>query len=1071
MKIKCFNKQCPEEKEVFKLKGIHVAREKSGKFNKKTIYITAVIFSLLFFLPVRSVMAESTEQNLSKVIHFFEQKKPPRLAKPGSIYEGPGGQIAVYDKHLHKFEFFPARRGKTLDWESFIDQEARAHKFKRWGLGEGLQGAWADSETFWCYDPKIATGSDTVFMFNLFDPADTMVLPGPIEDIKFKPDAWYIQRPPDKFEKRQPVYRGDIIDTAQFTAEGNFVGQLANGSYVFRVENRVYLYRDENDTSQKSFSGLRAVQTAGKYIYVLLAEGKILKLNRNFEEKFSFEIIGNFNFRDFVLTGGSAYFTARSGLYKADLDESERSFFYATATVQLKEVSKSEVKLFDKSKKRAQRIWSDSEEIYLWQNGRSRVVSVHEEGLTQAKKVKDESSIPLLAFQYFQSPHTTWDGRVLYYYFPREQLVESYDKRGGIKRKTFLENPPEYLENVQFTGAGQDYILMGGELLKSSGEKVKAFAVYNWSGKLQRIFQPEHPAEDNLAPQPEGYPHYEYSGGELVYAFYSDHIQTYDLYGYPGQKIGDLVYPEDIARYGNKLYVLDGRGYRLSQQTGIKSPNIRFASSSALGNIEEGYRAADDDIILSVSSRDKNFLTRYNPQELKTNKFLEHPQKSLRYPVVSGQSDTIYFWGTEPQNNEFQLYRFDSKRYVAEELDYSENLRARAGFDDYKNILLVPREPDESDTNLFSYFDVSTGTSGIIKNTRDLELLISAEQYGYRGVKKEKGSYEIVDGVVKGDPDSGFLQWEEGDTYFRVNYPVQQFDIIEDKFLLALKENPRQTGLYYWPAGSKNGQDTRVTPKNYFSGYGKLRWLDYSSNKKILLWSGANRGRLVNSYSTPPEPGGVAGEVIQESPGTAEGVKLLTQPGGQITTTNSGGNFTLDGVQTGYLEIYPPSYRHHFEQPLEVLVNPAEYTVNQAVALYPLEELGLLERGLENYRRSKFGRARIALEAFRSLVGEGPYFSWTARPLLEVYRSEENTRGMYQLYSDNSAAFDSDEKYLLWNRLEKSNQERKILNELLQTLAGGERRIVKYILWRNLFLQGKTEPGKYLRYPLPAGSN
>lgn len=1032
----------------------------SGGGNLLVIILCLAGFFSLVIIP-RDLRAGPVQDT----VNFLESDTPTKLVNPESVRVSRAGTVAVWDSHLQDFQFFTSGDSPEISWDKFLNKEEQVRKFERWNVTGKREGVWTDTTSFWYYDPEVAARADSVYFFNIRHPADTFALSGPIKSFITGEEYWLIQHSNGVVEKREPVPGGDILNTALVETEAKLVGKIDTDSFIFRDQETIFLYNREGEEIRRvNYNGLRAVKTVNEFVYILLEEGRILKLDKDFNEDFAFNFVDDFTFRDMAFYDETVYIVAEEGLYLTELNESGRSFFYAGASVYLSEICAAGESFLKKSPGTANRIWSGGENIYLWDGDRSREVPLSAGKFNGRGEFIKESRVPLTAFQYFQSPHTTWDGDTLYYYFPDEQLVEAYDSRGSVAKSVILEQSREYINNTKFLGASKKNILFSGELIRSSGQKNRAIIVYDWDGELQRILQPVHPAEENIPPQPDTYPRFEYTGGDLIYDLYSNHIQTYDLYGYPSQKIGGLLYPRDVTVDQEGLYILDARGYRVIRREQPAPRHVRFATSSEQPPINEALMTGPGEAIITVGPPDKAYLARYEAEEQEIRKILEHPTRSLRYPVASG-GDTIYFWGEKQTRRESLLYRFDSQRYVASEMGYSEAIREPVDFDNRKNILLVPRKLGPSDTLAYAYFDPQSETEGIIRNSQNLELILPEGPTGYTGVIKSGDKFEITGGFLEGEPATGPLYWRSTDTYLEVDDPVKQLVFLENKFLLAQEEGSAQTRLLtysFLPADRAGGGPGK---NSYFTGYGQLRWLEYGEEQCLLLWKSAGFGRLVNTYSSPPKTGGIAGNVDLDVPGTAEGIEILTEPGGQMTKTNTGGEFTLNGVQTGYLKVFPPSSRYHFEQPLVVRVNSAQYTVDQRASLRSVEELGLLERGLKNYRNSELSRARIAMEAFRSMVESGPYFTWTARPLFEIYRAENNINGLRLIYENHPRVFSSTEQYRFWKRLKSGEKAEELLKSLLSRVHGLEKNIIAYKLWRKQFLE-KGTMNKYLSPPL-----
>jgi hypothetical protein len=1027
--------------------------------NRFSKYIIALLIILsLYFVP--GVFAGRPER---KTYEFFPTEAPVYLQNLSSIYVGEKGKLAALDSKSQKIQILPADVGQLPEflsggiWSDFFDEYRMTEFVSGWAPGGDITGFWDGQGRFWYYDLRAARKNNR-FTVKEATGDRTVILNGPVVSVIPIGTHWVIQNKGEIFSRWDPESEQGLVDTFSIEVEGKLMAVSSDEHYFSRQDETLYVYKDGELLNKRKISGLKAADYQSGFLYVLKTEGSILRLNRKLGLEFTFDFISVPDLVDFAIKDDLAYLVGPDGLYHTRLNESGRSFFSSSVMIGLQKVSASFENIL-KAENRIERLWVGKETYFLAADGTISRGVLHDSPPKMTRKKVNEDEIPLVVFQFFQSDNTFWNGNRLYYYFPGENAVEAYDRRGQVLEQVELKLESERdIQNIDFLGANDELILLEGEMIFPGKGYSPIIIVFDWEGELQRIFSLHYPAGHQRVFQRKPYPFLRFDGKGSIYSLQDSFIQEFDLYGYPRRIISGLDYPKDLMIDEEQLLIVDAGGWRLTSRD-LKEPvNIRFATPPEQLTVLDAIEAGDDKILIAgLDESGSAIIYEYEPGSGQYRRALRHPVMDLRHPFVSEGADTLFFWGKNEESEDI-LYNSDLKRYAATSTGFEADSRGGGLYLEDKGIFLVPVSNGEKSE--MSYEVLSGEVRNPLLNSRDLIDIEKGGFAGYYGAVRTGTGTLLVSGYLERENDTGPWIWQVDEKIKFIDSPVNQIVNKNGILYLALEKN-KSTQLAELDLSSRS--DTNLKIK--LEAYGSLRWVTTGDDRALILQRQKKQwGRLLFVSFGPFERGGLRGTISADEPVDLGGIELVVQPGGKLIRTDVGGGFSFDGVGDGYVQIFPTSYRYHFRRPYSAFVHAGEFNVNLRPELYPTEPLSWLERGRQKFQEQSYRVALIAFKAFRTLAGGGPYHDWGTAMLEEIYWRQENFEELGGLYREKSDYFSPEEKHRLLKKTSDRNLKVDLMKDLLPFSNYKQQELINY---RLLLLKTQQDAGLDFIFPPP----
>lgn len=1007
-------------------------------------------------------------------VRFFETDTHPVLANPGFVRVGPEGTLVVWDRTFQQFFYGNASdsagtdtgsfRPDSVEFEELLNGLHRGRLLSDWQLTNEPEGFFDGEGTFWFYDPRLADVSDTFSVYSRHPTNRTSRVSGPVRSMVPAGDQVIVQSAADtSFVRRDPYSEDEVVDTASYSIEGRLVGFTPDGRYLTQSGGTLRSFEGGEQLDSRTFSSIRDVGVHRNGLYVLSGDGELVRLDRQLTAQYTFFLPVEHSYRSLAVRGDTLYVTARSGLYRAHLDESERSFFSQSSELDLERLARS-LPSFERPEEVTPKLWTEAggatTSMKVQFQGRTIRELRHDTSGFTSSRERPTDDLSTNPFQYFRVDSTYSDGEgTLYYYFPEERAVEQYDTSGRlVRRKKFRFKSVDNLRNVEFVGADDSKVLFAGDVMDRHRGFSRSLVVFDWEGDLRRVVQPAHPFRGRDY-STTGEVEWDYAGGRNLYEFHDGYVQVYDLKGYPRRTINDVYEPVDVARVGDDLFVLDLNGSRLRSFRVPPRSATRFGMPLDERTVH-GAAARGNKTILSARSpgEKKLSLHEYNAESLEHEEVLRHPNQSLKHPFFGEGKGTVFFTGHRDGTNRITLYQSDTVKYSARPLAEVRNLRGPGFYESSRDLVFLPVEPRGDTGPAYRYLAPEGDTNAYLEDSRNLEELVPGGFAGFYGIENRGGTHAVVSGYLSRRTDTSPLRWTVADTLHRVREPIRNLTVDDDELFFVRSLREGYSELETIPSSRtsyRSGDSGAEEVEAYATFRGEVDLLNRRDGEfRLVLRTRPDGGQLLKWYrGGPPESGGIQGQVTVPNPADLEGIELRLSPSGQTVETGKTGRFSMSGVPAGYVQLTVPSYRRHFQYPVNLPVRPEEYTVRSSLPLVEQEELLLLESALKYFRRGRMERAGISLNAFRGLVSEGPYHEWTDGLAEEIYRSSGDTGAQFDLFEQRSRLYDPRERIELLRQLERPPHRRVLYGASRGLLETPLREFFRY---RYRFLEKRT---------------
>lgn len=1060
----------------------------SVEFRKRKINAGLSLLALLFIILSVLPLPASSESRARDSIRFFRMKREPVLANPDKLEISPEGTLAIWDRTLQRHFFLPTSnppkqesqslRTLNLSLRELLRRMHQGYTLKQWEVNNPIRGFFDHQGRFWYYDSRVASQADTIVLQSLYPDSRTARIPGPIRSIIPTNDRLTVQyQGEDRLLTRWKSLDSMVTDTVDYKLKGRLIGFTDQGRYLTRTDGILRSFEEGNTIHSRTFSSIKDVELNDGSIYVLTDRGTVIRLKSNLTTGYTFYLPRTRSYRSLAVREKTLYLTANEGLFKGSLDESNRSFFSRSTDLSLKQIVGTPPN-FDQLGKSTPKIWLDSSDpttslLVKSQSGTVRSITHRDSGFSSVK-LTTMRNLGTNPSQYFKD-ESTYQGEPgsLYYYFPKERRVEEYDTNSQLVRsKRFQFEAAPNVRDVAFVGAGDNRVIFSGEIPKSEHGFRRNLIIFDWSGNLKRIFTLQHPIQggDYSSIGPEKW---DISGGGTFYELHPNYIQLYDQYGFPRGTINEVYKPTDVARKGETLFVLDLNGRRLQSFQIPRVPTTRFALPPEKITVSTGASIGTKTVLTARSRKNQKLsLYEYNTNSLNYQKVLDHPDESLRYPTLSSNGDTVFFFGKKSSTSEWTLYRSDTIKYSARFLTTVKQVRGRSIFVDEKDLLLVPVEPDMDTGPAYHYMTPEGDTEVELANSRTVKFLSSGGSNGRYAITSRDKTYSIVSGRLNRDTGTAPLKWSVSDTLYQSSHPITRLVVESDYLYLVEQKQPGYSRLGRLPAKYATGSTSGLpmTEVRWLSEFrGEIQWIT-RNGRSLILWLNTrqNGGKLLKWYPKGEQgTGGFKGKLTVSGPAKLEGIPLRVEPGGLSTTTKQTGSFSLSDLPGGYLKLEIPSYKYRFAHPMYVTVQPGEYTVNTSIPLVQQKELLLLESGLKYFQRKSWNRSRISLKAFRELTEEGPYYEW-ADGLMEIINRElGDTLAQFKLFNRRPELFSSEEQLKLLDSLTKPTKRLTIYQRQKDLMEPTLQHFFQYrIEFLDRLIKNETVNADSLRSPL-----
>ncbi|MFB6355611.1 MAG: hypothetical protein ABEJ65_03745 [bacterium] len=967
---------------------------------------------------------------------FLQSKsKHAKLFSPTSIQVNPNGRIAVWDADLRDYRYYAHTDSGIVELNgdsgpSMLRRYWMAQEISNWGNSRQPRGIWDSSNRYWVVENRSDSPTDTTPISLRVIYGDGSIrkkLKGPVKTITPSEDRWIVQRPWGSLAHWDPMSVGGLSDTRHFDIQGRYLGGTPDG-HIFTVEkNEVRVFNGNGLKNTRVYPDLTAASFVGGKLYVLVGSREIVSLNKNLGVEFRHTFRGGYSFRDFDVKNKTLYLTGKKGLYRASLEESKSSFFHTSSRVKPELI----VGTYPHSNNRdwARSVWvkkaSEKPHKINFKVGKNQIREIKYHSDTgffptrDRARVRNVDDVPYNVSQSLNVEQSYWNGtNRITYFFPDRNSVETFDGQGRPIRKTKVKfKSLKFTNDIKFIGADPSRILFSARVIYPDNGFQPTILVYDWKGNFVRAFRPRRPGGEEVMPQSNQYPRWRYDG-EYLYGLYSDHIQQFDLLGYPGSIIRDVIYPTDVQISGQKLFVLDIHGLRLSSYNRPDAHEYRYATPPDYTNVKEAVAISDRRVILSAVDADNNKQSKFNLKELKLpsrdiQHLLDHSTRSLRYLQPVKKENTLFFWGRENRHEESRLFKSDIKRYQARTTSQASHVIDRGTVDSEHDLYLFPVQSGDTSTE-YRYLHLNGDTTGRIRNTATLRLLSERGFDGFYGVRRDTDTDRawLVSGYIDQKFDTSPYRWNVADTMLTFNHEPRQILPRNGSIYISVETEPDFTklGIIENP-----GNDTPSISWTY-SARGTLSWVLPSSPKRdkhLILHRVQNQGTLVELYQPGDvKTGGFQASLTSAGPNDLSNIELQVQPGGKRIKTTTGGNFTISDLPVGYQELMAVNHKHRLKFPERFDVESDEYEPRNDIPVQINEDFGVLERGMNNYRK---GRLEIAGKIFKFYrKQEFPNYRWAGILLKDVYRQLDQPEKLQSLYDKQPDIFSVSDKLYLY---------------------------------------------------------
>jgi len=1013
----------------------------------QTVFLSCCVTLFIAFTslicPAHGASAQSVE-----TVRLFDTNPRDALVNPTSVHRSHGNQLAVWDRSLQeyvrlsRFDTSGTIPPSTRSFDQVIQRYLEAHMTRKWSGAKKPTGFWGTDERFWIIHSQPDSDS-AVFRSLDGDHERILNIAGHVRSVVPHQSYWYVQTDTGPLYRVDPMAPNNSTDTAALRIHGRLVGISDEGQFVTTTRNEVRVYNDRSVQQSRVFQNLRGVAYNEGSIYVLKGPRQVIKLNQNLSIQFRFQLLGS-TFRDLTVRNGHLFLVGPEGLFETNTGDIRRSFFSATKELRPDKILGTYPQFFDEAMN--SRMWVRSPlDVYLQSRSREyQRIHLGDTKITNKKNEVTNSELPLNAFQYFQSRQSFWNRNDrLYYFYPDEQSIEAYNSSGKLLRRTKISSRQyQHIQKVQFLGADRERILFEGEILFPELGFRRAVLVYSWKGNLKRSFrlQKHHSLRfsDALGPRSR----WRYDGNGHIYVLGMDYIQRFDLWGYPGRVFNTVSRPLDLMVTNGKIAVLDLNGWQLKLFDRGNVNHYRFATPPRQLGVSGATTISSQRAILSAipsipsersgSKIHKRSIYMFNPTTFEYRAVFEHPNRSFRYPSVNDDADTLFFWATREDESTYRLYTSDLTQLSARPTRYRFHPSGPGLFDSGRNLLIFPGRSkplleNRPDSRSYYYY-LSMGDSiQPLKNSARLRQLVQGGFTGYYGIEKYNNDYRLVSGYLHRRVDTGPLAWARSDTLAEFSQPVTQLLYENGRlYVTSRTENGlARTGVIN--VGNRSFGSPEIVWKQSYRG--NVRWVRPGDDRSLILHrSSPARGNLAMLYTEDPPTGGIQGSLVTDGPANLQGATLRIDPGGQRLRTSSGGNFSVDEVPVGYVRMMTEGHRMNFAYPVHVPVRENEFSILSNVSVRVEEDLLLFRRGLNDFSEGKFRQARIALEAYRNLIEEGPYYELASLYLTEIYRREGRVNSLVTLFKRMPKIFRATDIRYLYRRVSSPEDRRMLLD-------------------------------------------
>lgn len=1011
-------------------------------FRVKSFYFV-VLSGLLFFvaLPVEA----SSPFIQQDTLNFFSVDTGTYLANPGLLETGPDGKLAVWDQDLKKFYYrdltdtasddTQKKSTRHEEFRSFLRDVSRGEIIRQWKLGIKPGGFFDQKGKFWFYDRSLSSEADTFSLYSRYPEDDQLALPGPVRSFVPTENQLIIQLQSGtpSLIRWDPYSPNSVVDTASYQLKGRLIGYTPQGRYLTLTEDTVRAFNGNEQIHSRTFSSVRDLEVQDEDVYVLSDEGSVVRLNSKLSAQYTFFLPGDREYRSIAVYNETAYLSTPEGLFSTVLDESQRSFFSQSSEVSLEHEVRT-LPSFDNHSNITQKIWHETGSAttdLVVRQGKEELSSIRysEDGLSRTDSLK-MGALDTNKFQFFKVDSTYWNGEdSFYYYFPEEKSVEEYDTKGRLQRhQKFTFDDGQKYRNIKFIAATDTRVVFSGTVNTRHNGFRRNLIFFDWDGRILRTPVPRHPFREGDYTSSNS-PEWQYGGGDNLYELHDQYIQVYDLYGYPRQTINNVYKPVDVRRGEGRLFVLDLNGNRVQTFSVPESPVTRFAVPPSDLSVVDAVSNGSKRILAAKSPNDEKLsLYEYRSDSLDVQTVLEHPARTLRYPTISDNGDTLFFFGSKPTSDRWTLYRSDTIKYSARPLTDVTDVRDKGFFLDDKNLVFVPIDNTGGTAPSYRYLHPTGDTDAMLRNSDKLKKLVPGGFTGFYGLMEYADTHVIATGYLSRESETAPLKWSTADTVYRSERRLSNLFTRSGDLYFVRKSQMARSRLGQISSGSFVGSEA---PQSHESVdwladvRGEVRWIRKNgSGYDLVLRTADHEGHFFQWFpGDPPSDGGIQGSISSSSPISLDKIPLTVQPGGRSTTTKKSGRFSLANVPSGYISVRIPSHKYHFSYPISLAVQSGEYTVRESLPLANQEELLLLNRGLAYFDREGWDRVHISLNAFRELTQEGPYFEWTNGFMEIVQRKRGDTDAQRELFEKAPQMFTPQErKELLESERSPSDQ-------------------------------------------------
>lgn len=998
-------------------------------------------------------------------VNFFSEDTGPLLVEPGRVEVGPEGTLAVWDRTLQRFFYETppdtspgdtvSTQPKSYGRNSVPDDLHTGMILKKWGLDNRPSGFFDSEGTFWFYDRSLSDSTDTFSLQSNVPTRRRRSLPGPVRSLVPVGDQLIAQSANDtKLQRHDPYSGNTLVDTATHELKGNLVGFTRRGQYLTQHGNTLRSYEGGEQRNSRSFSSVQDVELLEDDIFILSGNGELVRLDLGLTAQFTFFLPPDRNYRSMAIREDTLYVTSDRGLHYGQLDESQRSFFSQSARVELRRIAGT-LPEFKSDQDVTPRLWvrgaTDSVQLKVHREEQSVRELSYDTGGFRSRGTRSMDGLSTNPFQFFQVDSTYWNGMdSLYYYFPDERAVEQYDTSGRlVRRRDFSFEQEAIPRDVRFVGANDTRVFFRAEYNDRDRGYTSKLLLYDWDGNRRRVVDPSHPFVDgDYGTTRET--RWRYAGGSVLYELHSNYIQLYDMEGYPARTINNVYEPVDVVRSGDRLFVLDLNGARLRSFEAKSFPRSRFGLPYEALTVSGAASSGNQTIFTGRSPDDEKLsLYSYDNESLEYEEVLRHPRQSLRYPFYAQNGDTVYFTGRRTDDSRWTLYRSDTLRYSARPLAQLKSVRGMGFHDSERNLLFVPVDSDADTAPRYRYVSPSSDTVASLDNSHRLEDLVPGGFAGMYALRRNGDTYSVVSGYLNRPRDTRSLRWNRVETLYQSDRPLRGLTLHDEQV------------FFVEASGQGSSRLARLRPEFAFDGdtttdervvrdlgefRGEVRFVHRRSDHlQLLLRTGSQSGQFLRWYPKGSlGTGGIQGQVTVPDPADLSGIELRVSPSGRTVSTRETGRFSLSDVPTGYVGLKIPSYRYHFQYPVNLPVRSGEYTVESSLPMVQQEELLLLESGLDYLRQDRPGRSRIPFNAFRELVNEGPFHRWTDGILEVLNRDQGDTSSQFDLFAKRPELFDPRETMQLLRSAKNIEQKQHIYRRLDGLLESNLRTFLRY---------------------------